>query len=661
MRLRRIAGAVWAALILAGLTTSAGRAQTQEITSLVTTRIGILKEGFLDSYGRFQTAHFTPDGRYLFTSSRGKCQIWSVPGLKSVLTLPGHETTAQPAPVYDRHMRLVATTVYRSNKQVTTLWTLPGWKKGAVLEGVAWGRASPDGQHLAAQKGGRTGLWALPEGKFLTFLPPEEKPGKGNKPKVERRGPKYSTGSVLGFHPSRPLLATEEYMTEDELKENLKLEQLVLEHRKVSKNMRYMSLQIALWSLPDAQLRGTLPGAHGLLGFDRNGNLACYGPTGGVHLWSVPEGKRLASFGDDEPAIPWPVAYSQNHYFGALSPDGRHVAYANDRGTRMWSVADGRLTASIDARTFLWFRMSFSPDGCLLATTDVNGKCRFWSVPSGKLLATLDDYAMHMVAFSPDGRIFATGHKEPKDKKFGTALWLYAPGDRLDWSLDKSGDVGKAEVTLAARQVVYAGDEFWLDLTLRNTGKGDITQVWADVQGDALHFKSLGCMVGRVKAGDTIQRRMSVFLPPDHPAGGIKGSLVVHQADGTSSTTVAHPFDFEVKPLPRRDFTLLAKPAQLRLGRGKALAVPILVKNQTGAAIADLKVAVRVLEGLERVTVKPPSLDFGTVPDQMNAERLVELQAKVEAPAGRMMIELRATDDRGHVFAVQQFVMELKE
>ncbi len=63
----------------------------------------------------------------------------------------------------------------------------------------------------------------------------------------------------------------------------------------------------------------------------------------------------------------------------------------------------------------------FSPSGMILATADNSGHTYPWSVPSGKLTATLTDpdrLEVLSVAFSPSGTMLATG-----DDNGRTYLW----------------------------------------------------------------------------------------------------------------------------------------------------------------------------------------------------------------------------------------------
>ncbi|HXU13934.1 MAG TPA: hypothetical protein VN708_02300, partial [Terriglobales bacterium] len=79
-----------------------------------------------------------------------------------------------------------------------------------------------------------------------------------------------------------------------------------------------------------------------------------------------------------------------------------------DSTVRLWDVASGNQlrTFDVDARA-----VAFSPDGRMLASGDEDDKIKLWDVASGKMLRTLAGHKdpVSCVAFSPDGRMLASG------------------------------------------------------------------------------------------------------------------------------------------------------------------------------------------------------------------------------------------------------------
>ena len=175
-----------------------------------------------------------------------------------------------------------------------------------------------------------------------------------------------------------------------------------------------------------------------------------------------PDGKILASGGDDDTARLWDVATGSpigNPFEGnsggvesidsspdsndgvvsvAFSPDGKTLATSDYDGTlRLWNVTTGRPIGSPLTSTAgrVW-SVAFSPDGKTLATGDDDGMARLWDVATGRPIGSSLDGGPHSstifsVAFSPDGKTLATGALD------GTLrLWDVATGRPIGSPLD---------------------------------------------------------------------------------------------------------------------------------------------------------------------------------------------------------------------------------
>jgi WD40 repeat protein len=155
-------------------------------------------------------------------------------------------------------------------------------------------------------------------------------------------------------------------------------------------------------------------------------------PTGAiVKIAFGPDGKKLLSAGALDNVIRlWDVESGEHvtmqasHSVGvrggifdvALSPDGTNVASTGvDQRIVLWDVATAK-----PLREFKRIKMprslAFSPDGKLLASGNAGGKTpeqtlTLWDVASGEIEANFEGHETEVfsVAFSPDGKLLASG------------------------------------------------------------------------------------------------------------------------------------------------------------------------------------------------------------------------------------------------------------
>ena len=150
-------------------------------------------------------------------------------------------------------------------------------------------------------------------------------------------------------------------------------------------------------------------------------------PVSGLSLNTVafsPDGKSLATIDFATRLRLWNIAARRRAPapFGkiaieavAFSPNGRFLAGADnlDGVTRLWDLRAGRKVRTFtNKRTPSTTAVAFSPDGKVLATGYGGGQVRLWDVATGKQIGAPLPSAMNgdsadMVSFSPDDRTLA--------------------------------------------------------------------------------------------------------------------------------------------------------------------------------------------------------------------------------------------------------------
>jgi WD40 repeat protein len=150
-------------------------------------------------------------------------------------------------------------------------------------------------------------------------------------------------------------------------------------------------------------------------------------PDGGVDLMGSialsSDGKTLAASGTlagENRVLLWSTATWEQ---AMMNGGGRHLVFSPD-GTKLgadsgdslvvWDVQSGHqlMTAKLQDRTGLGFygALAFSPDGRLLASGHDNGTIKLWDAGNGRLLTTLAGHADSVkdLIFAPDGTMLAS-------------------------------------------------------------------------------------------------------------------------------------------------------------------------------------------------------------------------------------------------------------
>jgi WD40 repeat protein len=91
--------------------------------------------------------------------------------------------------------------------------------------------------------------------------------------------------------------------------------------------------------------------------------------------------------------------------------DGQLFASSNGKTIQIWSLPTVMLKNTLIGHTDWITDLAFNSDKTLLASSSLDQTIKFWSLPSGTLLAILDSGRVTRLAFSPDGTRLASASR----------------------------------------------------------------------------------------------------------------------------------------------------------------------------------------------------------------------------------------------------------
>ena len=153
----------------------------------------------------------------------------------------------------------------------------------------------------------------------------------------------------------------------------------------------------------------------------------------------------------------------------AVAPDGSVALACGDTMARLWNPKRLEASHKLPGSHKETWTVAFSPDGRILATGGDDTKVKLWDVGVGKLRATLSGHLalVSCLAFHPGGKFIASASYDYKIR-----LWDVASGSPLSPPLKGS--------TAAIRCLAFAPD----GRTLATGGRDHIIRLW-DVRIDA--------------------------------------------------------------------------------------------------------------------------------------------------------------------------------
>jgi len=230
-------------------------------------------------------------------------------------------------------------------------------------------------------------------------------------------------------------------------------------------------------------------------------------------LWDVSTGAKLATFKNKDYVISI-----------AFSPDGKSVATGTRDGkATLWDINTCNERWSISHKDYVT-SVAFSPDGLLLATGSWDSTAKLCDVEKGEvqrcfthqknnvvieldpgIVETFNRLGINCIAFSPNGRYFATGDRIVGDIKGVTTLWDIESGEAV-WEFTHEE---------SATSITFSTDNKYMATCFSN-GDTDVRHI-AD------------CTTASIQNVSSAKQKKK--LPASHPRG-LYGWLVSFSPDG---------------------------------------------------------------------------------------------------------------------------------
>ena len=270
---------------------------------------------------------------------------------------------------------------------------------------------------------------------------------------------------------------------------------------------------VRLWDVASGDWKAILEGHAGgisVLAYSPDGTTLASGSWDtSIRLWDVASGKLITTLVGHDRGIQWL----------SFSPDGTTLVSGGWDGIRLWDGATGELQDTMEFRGLVLF-VPYTPDGASLVIGHGHSPLELWDLATGQVDYFLPEHTTKIssLAFSPDGSILASGHRD------GLRLWDTADGQLR--TIEGSGsDVRSVEFSPDGSLLAFGSSSVnrWPTVELWEVAHGELQRtLYSDMWGvNALAFSPDGTILasgrqnGLVKLWDVTSGQLTAVL--GHP------------------------------------------------------------------------------------------------------------------------------------------------